>query len=327
MVTVLASASTLRSSERSRQRKMWLLFQLIMMGIVLVVVEIRIQYHHQQQQEGEGESSSTTTAMLFNSREKNDASSSSSSSTRNVDCDKNIVYRGPAGIPVLRHRYQLGQLLTKRKFKHGAEIGVQHGYHARDLLTRWSTCEQMTLIDLWGYQEGNHYRDPANRPQNVQDTIYKEAQKSVQPWTDQNKTTFYRMRSTEAAQIIPDNSLDFVYVDARHDYCGVLEDLRAYYPKLRPGGILSGHDFLSVAEQKDLDPKQDWSICSDGVTVNQGAVKGAVETFALDHGLSFSVMYGTAVWTSWMMQKPTRMECVQEGEMGAYGSDIVGFQR
>lgn len=33
-------------------------------------------------------------------------------------------------------------------------------------------------------------------------------------------------------------SLDFVYVDARHDYCAVKEDILLYWPKVRPGGIL-----------------------------------------------------------------------------------------
>ena len=316
---------------------MLVLFNLITIGIVLVVVELRLQHHTNT-----GETAGATIVTKAGTNPIS-SSSSSSSSLREVKvhskipdkiptlqqqqppCDPSIIYRGPAGIPVLRHRYELGALLEKRKFQHGAEVGVQSANHARDLLSRWPSFQHFSLVDLWGYQ-GDHYKDPANRPQTEQDMIYLEAQKNVQPWTDQNKTTFYRMLSVEAAKQIPDHSLDFIYVDARHDYCGVLEDLKAFYPKIRPGGILSGHDFLSVVEQKELDPNQDWSLCSDGVTVNQGAVKGAVETFALSQGLSFSVMYGTSQWTSWMMQKPTRMECVKEGEMGAYGSDIVGFQ-
>jgi hypothetical protein len=30
----------------------------------------------------------------------------------------------------------------------------------------------------------------------------------------------------------------------RHDYCGVMEDLVAYWPKLRSGGIIAGHDYV-----------------------------------------------------------------------------------
>lgn len=47
----------------------------------------------------------------------------------------------------------------------------------------------------------------------------------------------------------------------RHDYCGVHEDLAAYWPKLRSGGILAGHDYLDAPEvaAKPSPRKQDWS--------------------------------------------------------------------
>jgi hypothetical protein len=64
---------------------------------------------------------------------------------------------------------------------------------------------------------------------------------------------------------VPDASLDYVYVDARHDYCGVKEDLEAWWPKLRRGGILAGHDYLDAAEvrAKPSPAKQDWA-CEAG---------------------------------------------------------------
>ena len=55
---------------------------------------------------------------------------------------------------------------------------------------------------------------------------------------------FVRQPSPAAATLFPDSFLDFVYVDARHDYVSVLTDLMAFWPKLAPGGILAGHDFL-----------------------------------------------------------------------------------
>jgi len=239
-----------------------------------------------------------------------------------IPCDPKIIYRGPAGLPALRQRSDLGRLLQARKFTIGAEVGVQNALHAQELLGKWHNVQHFYLIDLWGFQE--NYEDIANRPPNEQDQIYANAQTNLMPWTQQNKTTFLRMLSTQAAQKIPHQSLDFVYIDARHDYCGAKEDMEAYYPKLRPGGIMAGHDFLSVQEQKGLDHNQDWSKCMDGSS-NPGAVKGAVEHFCVKNGLSFSVMYAEgAIWASWMLQKPTRMECVQE--MGGYGSDIVGYE-
>ena len=40
-----------------------------------------------------------------------------------------------------------------------------------------------------------------------------------------------------------DNSLDFIFIDACHDYECVKEDLHTWYPKLKKGGIFAGHDY------------------------------------------------------------------------------------
>lgn len=221
-------------------------------------------------------------------------------------CDPNVLYRGPAGLPPLRHRRLLGDLLQARNLTDGAEVGVQSGLNAADILSRWKTCTHFALIDLWAQQ--TNYRDIANVDNSVQNQLYQETKQRLAPWA--SITTFYRMLSTEAAQQhIANTSLDFVYVDARHDYCGVMEDIEAYWPKLRPGGIMAGHDYVDAHEVRQVTPDQDWSICADG-TVNPRAVKGAVEDFAARHGLVVSVMYADGDWPSWMLQKPTTPECI-----------------
>lgn len=52
-----------------------------------------------------------------------------------------------------------------------------------------------------------------------------------------------RLPSTEAAKLYSDSSLDFVFIDAAHDYENVRADLRAWRPKVKAGGILAGDDF------------------------------------------------------------------------------------
>ncbi len=51
-----------------------------------------------------------------------------------------------------------------------------------------------------------------------------------------------RLKSVRAAALIKDG-LDFVFIDAAHDYQSVLDDIRVWLPKVRSGGILSGHDY------------------------------------------------------------------------------------
>ena len=52
-----------------------------------------------------------------------------------------------------------------------------------------------------------------------------------------------RTLSTVGAQQFADQSCDFVFIDADHSKEAVLADIRAWLPKVRPGGIIAGHDY------------------------------------------------------------------------------------
>lgn len=52
-----------------------------------------------------------------------------------------------------------------------------------------------------------------------------------------------RMCSWECAKLYEDRSLDFVFIDGDHSYEGVTRDLAAWYPKIKQGGVLAGHDY------------------------------------------------------------------------------------
>lgn len=60
----------------------------------------------------------------------------------------------------------------------------------------------------------------------------------------------HRGLSWEVSVEFEDESLDFVFIDADHVYESVLKDLRAWYPKVKRGGILSGHDFNWVGVER-----------------------------------------------------------------------------
>ena len=59
--------------------------------------------------------------------------------------------------------------------------------------------------------------------------------------------------SVDFAKTIPDNSLDFVYIDANHSYACVMDDMTAWTPKVRSGGIVSGHDYDIADVKKAVD--------------------------------------------------------------------------
>lgn len=53
------------------------------------------------------------------------------------------------------------------------------------------------------------------------------------------------MQSTEAARLYDDASVDFVFLDADHSYEAVAADIAAWWPKVKSGGVLAGHDFAA----------------------------------------------------------------------------------
>jgi cephalosporin hydroxylase len=52
-----------------------------------------------------------------------------------------------------------------------------------------------------------------------------------------------RMDSISASKIYKDNTIDFVFIDANHDHDNVKKDIEAWFPKVKTGGIIAGHDY------------------------------------------------------------------------------------
>jgi len=51
--------------------------------------------------------------------------------------------------------------------------------------------------------------------------------------------------SWDGAKFFDDNSCDFIFIDADHEYESVLKDIVAWYPKLKTNGVLAGHDIFA----------------------------------------------------------------------------------
>ena len=138
----------------------------------------------------------------------------------------------------------MGTFLEKYRFKSGVEVGVKQGVYSRTILHQWKSCQSYKLVDLWAHQE--NYKDGANVDQETQNKFFEETKATLKEYDP--ITEYYRMYSNEAARIIEKESLDFAFIDARHDYCGVKEDLEAYWPLVKPGAIMAGHDYVTAEE-------------------------------------------------------------------------------
>jgi hypothetical protein len=151
----------------------------------------------------------------------------------------------PAPVPVFGLREELGGLLElEAPGGSGVELGVQRGVFARATLSGWPSCAHYVLVDLWAPLE--NYVDQANVGQAEQNAIMAEALAATAPWA--GAVEVCRNFTTRCAPRFADESFDFVYVDARHDRLGVSEDLEAWWPKARRGGLVCGHDFVTQSE-------------------------------------------------------------------------------
>jgi predicted O-methyltransferase YrrM len=135
------------------------------------------------------------------------------------------------------------KLLKNRQHKNCAEVGVWTGLTTFYLLNNLSKIKKYYCIDLWEYYEDytKILRSDSKYAVASMDKIYNDFLEKAKKFGD--KISVYRMTSVEASKLIPDDSLDFIFIDANHAYEYVKEDLDLWYPKVKNGGIISGHDY------------------------------------------------------------------------------------
>lgn len=134
-------------------------------------------------------------------------------------------------------REDLARLFYELDFTVGAEIGVEQGKYSEVLLKENPKLE-LSSVDPWAAYEG--YRD--HMTQEEMDVIYKKAVERLSPYS--NRVTLIRDFSVGAADSFEDESLDFVYLDANHEFMEVVKDIAYWERKVRVGGIVAGHDYI-----------------------------------------------------------------------------------
>lgn len=125
----------------------------------------------------------------------------------------------------------------------GCELGVFAGEFAEHLLAK--KPKHLLLVDSWqgdpeydllfsGDQDGNNGTTiPAK-------LLYDRVQKMV---ADCSNVEIRKGWTYDVIPTLQDASLDYVYIDADHTYEGMKRDLELIRPKLKPYGLLLGHDY------------------------------------------------------------------------------------
>lgn len=131
---------------------------------------------------------------------------------------------------------------ARPQLKDGAEVGVWMGSLSRRLLQ--IGVQSLVLVDAWRVvleltEEGPRIWGPG-----YSDADVEYAFQAVWTWAQtEPRVKVMRMDSLRAARYVQRQSLDFVILDARHDYAAVRDDIEAWWPKVKKGGYLVGDDY------------------------------------------------------------------------------------
>jgi len=147
---------------------------------------------------------------------------------------------------------------VRRKFNVpliGAEIGVRLGDNAHSILLNLP-IKELVLVDIWD----SACTGPTLKYKKVNQGTDVNYPRVIERFKDEDRVLIHRDYSTNAVKDYADDYFDFVYIDASHAYKNVKVDINDWWPKVKIGGIIGGHDYFYFV-----------------------GVKNAVDEFAKDH--------------------------------------------
>jgi len=159
---------------------------------------------------------------------------------------------------------------------HFVEVGSFYGKSASFMGVEIANSNKQIRFDAIDLFEVN--ADPTT-PQ-VQNDAYKACLKNVAHV--KKYVNVIKNDSVAAAVGYGDNSLDFVFIDAEHTKDATLRDLRAWYPKVKSGGTIAGHDYFP------------WRI-NDTAEKNRAGVVHGVAAFIDEQNLDCSIVGNKAL--------------------------------
>jgi hypothetical protein len=178
----------------------------------------------------------------------------------------------------MKNRRELAQYFNKMGFKYGAEIGACFAHYS-EILCQSIPGLKLLAIDNWNNDENTRRQNGRGLSGEV------ETRRILAPYN----AIVIKKDSMEAVKDVPDESLDFVFIDADHIYSSVKEDIREWSKKVRMGGIVSGHDYyiFPYSRKKGESPE-----------VYRG-VLDAVDEYVKEHNI-------TLLTTEWDKKNPVR---------------------
>jgi len=205
-------------------------------------------------------------------------------------------------VPVRRRTWLAGLLRACNLTHIGVEVGSHRGGYAKYLLERWPGI--LYMVDPWVTQPADVYDDPVNSRDREAD--YAEAMRQTAAY-DQRRVV-YREMSETAAEHFLDESVDFVYIDGNHAQCD--KDIAIWWPKVRPGGILAGHDYTEPGAVRFASNVKE--AVDSFVAKNELPLRLTQEKFAT--WFVFKPVLPKRIHQIWLGSRPLRQKYVEWGK-------------
>jgi len=146
-----------------------------------------------------------------------------------------LIRMRPAGSPLVAGLEQFVATLPAGCVM--IEIGCYVGEASRMFLTK---AAHLTCVDPW-----RDYLESADSCQGLAITHMAEVEAEFDDLARAYGDAIRKIKGTsvEAAELFADGHFDVVYIDAKHEYLDALADIRHWLPKVKPGGLIAGHDY------------------------------------------------------------------------------------
>lgn len=128
--------------------------------------------------------------------------------------------------------------------RQGVELGVKEGRFSTYLMARFpllfmhgvDRCEAQALTAREGFETYEEWD---------WDDILSQLEYNTREFNA--RWMLHELDTNAAAQRFNAGSVDFVFIDAEHTYEGVSGDIKAWSGKVKPGGLIAGHDYSAEA--------------------------------------------------------------------------------